>query len=47
MLSRAGIVGTPDFNKRTWTTYSNRDAMKLKKNKSIQRFYKIKRWKTD
>ena len=24
MLSKKGIVGTPDFNKRTWTTYSNR-----------------------
>ena len=42
MLSRAGIVTTPDFNKRTITTYSNRDAMKLKKNKSIQRFIKSK-----
>ena len=42
MLHRAGIVTTPDFNKRTITTYSNRDAMKLKKNKSIQRFIKSK-----
>ena len=42
MLTRAGIVTTPDFNKRTITTYSNRDAMKLKKNKSIQRFIKSK-----
>ena len=31
MLHRAGIVTTPDFNKRTITTYSNRDAMKLKR----------------
>ena len=42
MLHRAGIVTTPDFNKRTITTYSNRDAMKLKKNKTIQRFIKSK-----
>ena len=42
MLSRAGIVGTPDFNKKTWSTYANRDAMKLKKNKSIQKFIKSK-----
>tara|TARA_R100001443_G_scaffold42746_1_gene56018 strand:+ start:149 stop:1123 length:975 start_codon:yes stop_codon:yes gene_type:complete len=42
MLHRAGIVTTPDFNKRTITTYSNRDAMKLKKNKSIQKFIKSK-----
>ena len=31
-----------DFNKRTITTYSNRYVMKLKKNKTIQRFIKSK-----
>jgi len=42
MLHRAGIVTTPDFNKRTITTHANRDAMKIKKNKTIQRFIKSK-----
>ena len=42
MLSRAGIVGTPDFNKKTWSTYANRDAMKLKRNKTLQKFIKRK-----
>ena len=42
MLHRAGIVTTPDFNKRTITTHANRDAMKIKKNKTIQKFIKSK-----
>ena len=42
MLHRAGIVTTPDFNRRTITTHANRDAMKIKKNKTIQRFIKSK-----
>ena len=42
MLHRAGIVTTPDFNKRTITTHANRDAMKITKNKTIQRFIKSK-----
>ena len=45
MLSERNSYYT-DFNKRTITTYSNRDV-KLKKNKSIQRFIKSKRWKTN
>ena len=40
MLSRAGIVGTPDFNKKTWSTHANRDAMKLKRNSTLQKFIK-------
>ena len=40
MLSRAGIVGTPDFNKKTWSTYANRDAVILKRNKTLQKFIK-------
>ena len=42
MFARAGINGVPDFNKKTWSTYANRDAMKLKKNKTLQKFIKLK-----
>ena len=42
MFARAGINGVPDFNKKTWSTYANRDAMKLKRNKTLQKFIKLK-----
>ena len=42
MFARAGINGVPDFNKKTWSTYANRDTMKLKKNKTLQKFIKLK-----
>ena len=31
ILHRKGIVTTPDFNKRTITTYSNREPEEVKK----------------